>query len=255
MDRVVSLEISGASIAVGDPPGHTILRSLDLRVAPGEFVVLFGTSGVGKSTLLRAVAGLLTPVAGGISLPSVKEAGRRQTGMVFQDARLFPWRTVRRNVALGLEGLRLPREERERRIDDALALVGLGEYGHRRPRALSGGQQQRVGIARALAVHPALLLMDEPFSALDAITRRALQDELRRIWQQTGSTVLFVTHDVEEAVLLADRIVLLAGSPATAVEEYRPGTERPRRLTDPEITALCNRIRADLYAYHSGDGL
>ncbi|MCG8478607.1 MAG: ABC transporter ATP-binding protein, partial [Spirochaetales bacterium] len=230
---------------------HTILRNLDVSVAPGEFVVFFGTSGVGKSSILRVIGGLMHPERGTMTLNVSAESTRRPVGMVFQDARLFTWRSIRRNVTFGLEGLPLTGDERRRRGDAMLRLVGLGAHAHKRPSQLSGGQQQRVGIARALAVEPDLLLMDEPFSALDAMTRRSLQDEIRRIWEGTRTTILFVTHDVEEAVLLADRIILLAGSPATAVEEYRPTARRPRRAEDGEFQELCRRIRSDLYAYHS----
>ncbi len=250
------VHLNNVTIDVGEGPDrHTILDNIDVSITPGEFVVFFGISGVGKSSILRVVGGLMEPTRGIVTFRTTSERDRRPVGMVFQDARLFSWRSVRRNVIFGLEGLPLTREERRRRGDAMLRLVGLGAHAHKRPSQLSGGQQQRVGIARALAVEPDLLLMDEPFSALDAMTRRSLQDEIRRIWEETRTTILFVTHDVEEAVLLADRIILLAGSPATAVEEYRPTAPRPRHADDTEFQELCRKIRSDLYAYHSAPEL
>jgi NitT/TauT family transport system ATP-binding protein len=167
--------------------------------------------------------------------------------MVFQEPRLLPWRSVVGNVALGLEGLGLGRAEQENRARAALALVGLADYAPRWPHALSGGQRQRVGIARALAVEPDLLLMDEPFGALDAITRESLQDELLRIWQKTGKSILFVTHDIEEATYLGDRVLLLGGAPATIRAAYPIASPRPRTRADAQAQKIAASVKSDLF--------
>jgi len=236
--------------------GETVvLRDFSLAIGKGEFIAIVGASGVGKSTLLRVVAGLIRPKEGTVARDSDPRPGTRPYGLVFQDARLLPWRRVRANVEFGLEGLGLPRAERRRRADEALALVGLTDKADRWPHQLSGGQRQRVAIARALAVDPELLLMDEPFGALDAITRQTLQDELLDLWRRTGKTILFVTHDIEEAVYLADRVVLLAGSPATVRSEDRPRAARPRRRDDADARDLADRIRDRLSVLIDGEGI
>ena len=165
--------------------GAALFEDLSLSIAPGEFVAIVGGSGVGKSTLLRLVNGLLPASSGQVRLNTRPAPGRREQAIVFQDARLMPWRSVRGNIRFALQALGLDKNEIERRIDTVLYLTGLTELGDRWPHQLSGGQAQRVGIARALAVEPAILLMDEPFSAIDALTRASLQTELLRIWQQT----------------------------------------------------------------------
>lgn len=205
-----------------------VIQGLSLQIEAGSFVAVVGGSGVGKSTLLRAAAGLTEPSAGTVQFQAQPRPGRRSRAVVFQDSRLMPWRTVGGNVGYGLEGLGLDRGEKTQRIDAALQLTGLGDFGRRWPHQLSGGQAQRVGIARALAVKPDLLLMDEPFSAVDAITRRNLQQELIRVWQASGAAVLFVTHDIEEAVFLADKVVVLGGHPANIVGNYDIDLPRPR---------------------------
>ncbi|TAN29534.1 MAG: ABC transporter ATP-binding protein [Castellaniella sp.] len=223
-----------------------VFRNLDLRVEPGEFVAIVGQSGVGKSTLLRCVAQLVPAARGEVELAVPSEATARPFGFVFQDTRLMPWRRVRGNVACGLKGLQLDATQRDARLREVLSLARIGELADRWPRQLSGGQAQRVGIARALALHPRVLLMDEPFSAVDAITRQALQDELLRIWEQRHPAVLFVTHDIEEAVYLADRVVVLAGTPAGVVTDRSIDLARPRDRAAPELQAVAREITAAL---------
>lgn len=211
------LQAQGLSLGFG---AESVLEGVDLDLAPQEFVAIVGASGVGKSTLLRALASLLTPQQGQVTLRQDAASDKRSWSMVFQAPRLFPWRRVRRNVELGLEGLKLSRQERRQRALESLALVELSDYAERWPGTLSGGQQQRVGIARALAVRPQVLFMDEPFSALDAITRRRLQTELVELRTRTEAAIVFVTHDIEEAALLADRVVVLGkhgNAPASVV--------------------------------------
>lgn len=235
---------------------RTILEGLTLSIPRRAFVAIVGHSGVGKSTLLRVVAGLVRPSRGEIRLGARREPGRRPTALVFQDPRLLPWRRVIGNVEFGLEGLVPSRDERRRRAQEALDLVGLGDQGPKWPHQLSGGQRQRVGIARALAVAPDLLLMDEPFSALDAITRQNLQEELLRIWAQTRTSVLFVTHDLREAVYLADRVVLLGGHPARVVEDITIDAPRPRPREAQGLASAAERIRDALEeVYLGGEGI
>jgi NitT/TauT family transport system ATP-binding protein len=226
--------------------GARIFADINLTLEAGEFVAAVGPSGAGKSTLLRLLARLLEPSGGEIKVLTETSAKRRPTALVFQDARLMPWRRVLKNVEFGLEGLAISRDERRRRARHALDLVGLGDYPTRWPRQLSGGQRQRVGLARALAVEPDLLLMDEPFGALDAITRTGLQDELIMLWQKTHKTILFVTHDIDEAVYLAERVIVLAGTPAYVSGVVRIAAPRPRDRGSRELRAPAQSIRAAL---------
>jgi NitT/TauT family transport system ATP-binding protein len=228
--------------------GITVLAGVGLALYSREFVAVVGASGVGKSTLLRALTGLLAPQSGEVDIPACKDDGTRAWSMVFQAPRLFPWRRVRANVELGLEGLGLSRAERRERAMQALTLVGLDAYAERWPHTLSGGQQQRVGIARALAVRPRVLFMDEPFASLDAITRRRLQQELIALRRRTEAAIVFVTHDIEEAVLLADRVMVLgsqeADQPARVVETLGVDLPLDERRDLPDFAPLVQRVEA-----------
>lgn len=219
-----------------------VFEGLDLTVSEGEFVVLVGGSGVGKSTLLRNIAGLVPPSGGRIDTDHSHERGTRENAFVFQDTRLLPWRSVRANVGYGLAGLGLSRTDKRTRIDEVLELTGLGALGERWPHEISGGQAQRAGLARALAVRPRLLLMDEPFSAVDALTRTRLQDELLSIWRRLRMAVLFVTHDIQEAVYLGDRVAVLRGSPGHIVHDRAVGLAHPRERQGSDFQALASRI-------------
>ncbi len=225
-----------------------IFEGLNIAVEKGEFVTLVGVSGAGKSSFLRVVADLIPPFKGSVKVDTPDDPTRRPIAMVFQAANLMPWRRVKDNVTLGLEGIDVSDAIKQERIEWTLDLVGLKEYGDRWPYQLSGGQRQRIGIARALAVDPDILLMDEPFGALDAITRTALQDELLRIWRETGKSVLFVTHDIEEAVYLGDRVLLLGDKPARIVAEYPVDMAREGRRESDAFARRCEDVRSGLHA-------
>jgi NitT/TauT family transport system ATP-binding protein len=207
------------------------IADISLTIAPGEFVSIIGPSGCGKSSLLYLINGINKPASGNIvvggatvSKPSAERA------LVFQDASLLPWNSVLTNVAMGLQVAGVPKAEREAQADVLLKLVGLDGFGAKLPHQLSGGMKQRVGIARALCVDPAVLLMDEPFGALDAQTRQLMGVELLRIWRERQKTIVFVTHDIDEAIYLADRVVVLSARPARLLEEVRIDLPRPRSL-------------------------
>jgi NitT/TauT family transport system ATP-binding protein len=205
------------------------LRDVNLRIEDNEFLTVLGPSGCGKTTLLRAIGGLVTWNSGEIRIDGRPVAGPGpERAMVFQNVALLPWDTVLSNVGFGLELRGMSRPERERKAMELIDLVGLSGFESRMPRELSGGMQQRVGLARALAVEPKVLLMDEPFGALDEQTRRILQEELIRIWERTRTTVVFVTHSMDEAVLLGDRIALISARPGTVDEIVRVPLPRPR---------------------------
>lgn len=248
MDAIIRIDDVTIAYGQGDAR-HTVLRSCSLDVRPGEFLVLFGASGVGKSTLLRAIAGLHTPAHGTVSFPSHRGSDPMRLGFVFQEDRLFPWRRVCHNVELGMESLGLSRSERKARALELLETVGLAHTAQRWPRQLSGGQRQRVGIARALAVEPEVLLMDEPFSSLDYVVRTGLHDEVLRLWRARGVPVVFVTHDVEEALRLADRIVVLGGgNPARIFTEIEITLPRPRHVANADFQELIAEVRGQLLA-------
>lgn len=223
------------------------IKDFSLDVREGEFLCLLGPSGCGKTTILRIIAGLETPTAGEILLKGKRITGPgSDRGMVFQEFALFPWRTVRKNIEFGLELKGIPKEERRRISQKYIDLVGLTGFENSHPYELSGGMKQRVGIARALANDPAILLMDEPFGALDAQTRNFMQKELLRIWEETGKTVLFVTHSVDEAVFLADRIVVMTPRPSTIKEIFEITLERPRDRASLEFANKRKEILSEL---------
>jgi NitT/TauT family transport system ATP-binding protein len=220
------------------------LADVNFSVGTGEFVCIVGPSGCGKTTLFRLIAGLETPTAGEVRLDGDPVTGPgTDRGMVFQEYGLFPWRTVRGNVAFGLEEQGVDGDERERRVAEMIDLVGLSGFTDAYPKELSGGMKQRVGIARALAVDPELLLMDEPFGSVDAQTRDMLHAELLDVWAETEKTVLFVTHDVEEAVTLADRVVVMAADPGRVRDVVPVGLSRPRRRTDAAFADRVEHVR------------
>ncbi len=219
------------------------LRDVSFDVTPGEFVVVVGPSGSGKTTLFRVIAGLEDPTDGAVYLDGERVEGPGPNmGIVFQEYHLFPWLTARENVAFGLKKRNIAEDEREPRVRELLELVGLEDSTDAYPKELSGGMKQRVGIARALAVDPDLLLMDEPFGAVDAQTRGVLQDELLDLWEHTGKTVLFVTHDVEEAVRLADRVVVMDTEPGAVREVVDVDLGRPRSRSDAGFAEHYERV-------------
>jgi NitT/TauT family transport system ATP-binding protein len=216
------------------------LEGVTLDVNRGEFVCLLGASGCGKSTLLNLVAGLDKPTSGRVDVHA------KRTGLMFQEAALFPWLTVRGNVEIALKLGGVPRAERRPRAAELLDMVHLGDFAKRRPHELSGGMRQRVALARALAQDADVLLMDEPFGALDAMTRDRLHDELEALWTATGKTIIFVTHNVREAVRLGDCVVLLASRPGRVAAVYDVTIPRPRRIDSPEVATLAATITDQL---------
>lgn len=252
-----AFECEGVRESFAGPAEEARASVLDvsLRVGTGEFLTIVGGSGVGKTTLLKILGGLAPRSAGTVWFRGQPVTSPPQgVVMVFQDysRSLLPWRTVDQNMALGLEGARLPKHERRGRIDSALDKVGLLDSKRKYPWQLSGGMQQRLQIARALAVEPEVLLMDEPFGSLDAITKATLQDELARLHLDTRKTIIFVTHDVEEAIYLGDRVVVLAGRPAVIAREFDVGLRRPRhQITtreQPEFLELRHEVHLALGA-------
>ena len=244
--RVVLERVSKTYV---DRHGHAVpaLDDVSAVVEAEEFVALLGPSGCGKSTLLGIVAGLLEASAGAVYFEGLAHGARPPTAMVFQEFALFPWRTVQRNVELGLEELGVPAAERARQARRFIELTGLDGFETKYPHQLSGGMRQRVGIARALAVDPAVLLMDEPFSALDAQTRQLMQEELLGIWERTRKTILYVTHNIHEAVYMADRVLVLSRRPGRVLAEVGIGLPRPRTeamMGEPAFVRAAERIWA-----------
>jgi NitT/TauT family transport system ATP-binding protein len=223
------------------------LDHINLEVAAGEFVCIVGPSGCGKSTLLHLIAGLQPPTSGQIQIDSHRVAGAGTDRiLIFQDHGLFPWLTVAQNVEFGLKMKGVPKNERQKKVRDYLRLVHLSRFEKSYIHQLSGGMRQRVAIARALATEPDVLLMDEPFAALDAQTRDLLHDELERIWADTGCTIIFVTHNVREAVRLGDRVVLVTFRPGRVKSEFPIGLPRSRSLEDPEIALTARAVLDEL---------
>jgi NitT/TauT family transport system ATP-binding protein len=227
------------------------LGGVDLSVADNEFVTIVGPSGCGKTTLMNILAGLETPTSGRALVDDKAINGPGpDRGVIFQQYALFPWLTVRKNVEFGLRTAKVPRAERRRIADHFIDLVGLHEFADALPKTLSGGMKQRCAIARAYAVNPSILLMDEPFGAVDALTRVRLQEQLLKTWSQEKRTVVFITHDVDEAVFLANRVVVMAARPGRIVEVIDVDLPYPRteelRLS-PAFTALRNRVWSAVY--------
>ena len=248
-DRTLGFDGVGHTYPGSNGPVHA-LAAIDLTIEAGEFVCIAGPSGCGKSTLLEIVAGLRQPSLGSVSVGNSTIVGpSRHRCVVFQQASsLMPWLTVRGNVELGLAIQGVRRAERRRRATDELERVGLAAFADHRVYVLSGGMQQRCQIARALAVDPDILLLDEPFGALDALTREALQDELRALWMQRGGTVLFITHSIEEAALLASRVLVMSPRPGTiVVDRHLPFSRSGRTAADlrsnPDFVTACRELR------------
>ncbi len=261
--RSPSVALTGVSKRYGGGSDAVVaLSDITLQVEPGEFVCLVGASGCGKTTLLNLVAGLDRPSVGTVDVtaagsdgglrvtgdPSAGRTGGTATAMLFQDSALFPWLTIAANVELPLRLRRVGKSERRSVAEDLLERVHLGGFGPKRPHELSGGMRQRAALARALAQDAGLLLMDEPFGALDAITRDLLHDELESLWEDRRFTVLFVTHNVREAARLGDRIVLLTSRPGRVAATYPVDLVRPRRIDSAEIAGLAATVTDQLRA-------
>jgi NitT/TauT family transport system ATP-binding protein len=241
---VPEIEISGVTKQYGS--GRAVLQSIDLAVAKQEFVSIIGPSGCGKSTILKLIAGLSAPTSGTIRVDGMTPLNARETiSFVFQDATLLPWRTVKDNIGLGLELERVPSKEREDEISLLLELVGLNPVAKSYPRELSGGMRMRVSIARALATNPRVMLLDEPFAALDEMSRDRLNEEILRLRAEQKWTAVFVTHSVAEAVFLSDRIVVLAPNPGRVYAEFRVELPTPRTAelrSSPDFDAMVARV-------------
>jgi NitT/TauT family transport system ATP-binding protein len=252
------LEVQDARMAYGlGGKGPLVLDGVNVAIEEGEIVSLLGRSGSGKSSLLRIIAGLLKPTSGRAMWQGQPINGPYSgVAMVFQSFALFPWLTVQENVELGLEAQRLPAAERERRAEDAIALIGLGGFEGAYPKELSGGMRQRVGFARALVVHPELLLMDEPFSALDVLTAETMRTDIIDLWIEGRlpiRSVLMVTHNIEEAVLMSDRILILSSNPGRIIHEMKITLPHPRNRDDPRFRQQVDDIYGRMTARIAGD--
>ncbi len=251
MSTTTEIQIDHVSMSYKVNNGEDVmaLKDVSLDIREGEFISLLGPSGCGKTTLLRIIADLLQPTAGTVSIrgQSPREIRlQKKYGIVFQNPVLYDWRTVRRNICMPMEIMGVPKKERTARIDKMLELVGLENFGYKYPFELSGGMQQRVGIARALALKPEILLMDEPFSALDEFTREKLNEDLLRIWKKTNKTIVFVTHNIPESVFLSDRVVVLSPHPGRLSAIVDIDLPRPRENSireTPEFYEYVAKIR------------
>ena len=257
---VPAVRVEGVRIAFEHPDGTSVtaVDGAGFEVARGGVVALIGPNGCGKSTLLRAIGGLLPIDAGRIEVEGRPVVGPDPAiGFVFQEPRLLPWRDVRDNVAFPLELTGVPEGDRRERADELLRVVALEAVAGERPHRLSGGMRQRVAIARALALDPSILLLDEPFSALDALTRERFNVELLKLWDRTGRTIVLVTHDIREALFLADRVLVLSPRPGRVLAEVRSPLARPRRaadVEDPRLGTAAIEIRRHLgYSGEEGD--
>ncbi|MGH2985499.1 MAG: ABC transporter ATP-binding protein [Solirubrobacterales bacterium] len=239
------IEVDGLTVSYDGE--HLALGGVDMSVGEGDFVAVLGPSGCGKSTLLQVLSGLVRPVSGratiaGADVTNGSVSKRPRVGYVFQDHRLLPWRTVAQNLELVLASAGVPKDEWEGRVERFLEMLQIAPHRDAWPMRLSGGQRQRVSIARALAIDPAVILMDEPFSTLDEVTGRLMRQQLVELWQQQRRAIVFVTHSIREAVYLADRIVILTRGPATVLETLEVGIPRPRQYEDPRLTELESEI-------------
>lgn len=244
-----TIEVNKVNKFYTSPDGNEVhaLKDVDLKVSDGEFVCIVGPSGCGKSTLLEIIAGLLDATSGEITLDGKKVSGTsRDIGVVFQDASLFPWRTIRKNIAFGMEIAKIPKEQQEKQLKKYINMVNLNGFENKYPSQLSGGMRQRAGLARTFAMNPKVILMDEPFSAVDHLTRCTLQEELINIRGQEGKTVIFVTHDINEAVFLADRVVLLSPRPSSVQKIYDIPYPQKRNRNAPELLEIAAQIALDI---------
>ncbi len=244
--------IDKVTMSFGD---FTAVREVDLQVGNGEFVAIVGPTGCGKSTVLNGVAGLLTPASGGITIDGVPVKGvQKSVGYLFQQDALLPWKTALQNVELGLRFRGMAAKEREERARAWLGKVGLSGFEHRYPHQLSGGQRKRVQMAQALIVEPKVILMDEPFSALDIHTRHLMQNELLRLWQEDRRSVVLITHDLEEAIALGDRVVVLSAGPASrVVRSFDVDLERPRNVAEIKLDQRFTDLYRDIWACLRGE--
>lgn len=252
LPRETEIKIENLSVKFPDKNGGdpiVALSNVNLEIKQGEFISLLGPSGCGKTTLLRTIADLQEKTSGTISVRGLSPREirlQKKYGIVFQSPVLYEWRTVRRNVCMPMELLGMQKKDRTARVTKMLELVGLMEFGEKYPHELSGGMQQRVNIARALAIRPEILLMDEPFSALDEFTKEKLHEDLLRIWQKTNKTILFVTHNIQEAVYLSDRVVVLSPHPGrvSAIVDINLPRPRPIEMKETqEFNALVSKVR------------
>jgi NitT/TauT family transport system ATP-binding protein len=246
------LEVSDLSKSFGGPGGTILaLKSASLTIHKGEFVCLIGASGCGKSTLLRLIGGFERPSAGSVKMWGLKvEEPGPARGMVFQDYGLFPWLTVRGNIAFGPKARKVPRTQALKTAGRFMEMVGLAQFADSYPHQLSGGMKQRVAIARVLANDAEVVLMDEPFGALDAMTRERLQEDLLDLWQKTKLTVIFVTHAIEEAILLGSRVIVMSPRPGQIQSDNRIALPRPRDVSSQEFNAVRRELSSQLARTH-----